>query len=388
MNFSTSLRKNLLVCAGLALVLSTFASASNAERVRDFAHVEGVRQNQLVGYGLVVGLDGTGDQTAQTPFAVQSTIAMLSKLGVTLPAGTQLQLKNLATVIVTTQMPPFAKIGQQIDITVSSLGNAKSLKGGTLIATQLKGLDGNTYAIAQGNVVVGGFSASAAPAAPAAGGAAGAAGGASTQSGHMNVGRIPSGASIERSVETVIGTEGHIRLELKTADFGMASNLADAINAVYPNAAEAIDARSIEVAAPKRVHDRVAFIGKLEAIELASSKNSARVTINARTGSVVVNENVTIDECAVAHGSLTVQIGTEVSVSQPSALSGGQTVVTSRSTVDVKSGPGQLVRLPKSSSLMDVVRALNAIGATSQDLVSILQALKSAGSLRAEIDII
>ena len=368
-----ALLKSLLVStlAAIALFATTLVYA---DRIKDMASIQGVRDNQLLGYGLVVGLDGSGDQTTQTPFTVQSTITMLAQMGVTLPPGTSLQLKNVAAVMVTATLPPFAKPGQVIDITASSLGNAKSLRGGTLLMTPLKGADGQVYAMAQGNLLVSGVGASA--------------GGASVQVNHLSVGRIPSGATVERSVPTVLGQGDFIHLELNSNDFTTAARIVDAINKkIAPDTAAALDGRLIEVRAPSG-NQRVAFISQIENMEVDPAQGVAKVTINARTGSVVMNQNVTLDSCAIAHGNLTVVINTDSTVSQPNALSGGKTKQVDKTTVDVISDKGGLVQLPKGVSLSEVVKALNSIGATPQDLLAILQAMKAAGALHAELEVI
>jgi flagellar P-ring protein precursor FlgI len=354
------------------LLLSPFAAS--AERIKDMASIQGVRDNQLIGYGIVVGLDGSGDQTTQTPFTVQSIISMLSQMGVNLPAGTSLQLKNVAAVMVTATLPPFAKPGQNIDVTASSIGNAKSLRGGTLLMTPLKGADGQVYAMAQGNVLVGGVGASS--------------GGASVQVNHLSVGRVPAGATVERAVPTVLGQGDFIHLELKESDFTTASRIVEVINSqVGPDLASAQDGRMIEVRAPAG-NQRVAFIAKIENLEVNPAQGVAKVIINARTGSVVMNQAVTLSACAVAHGNLTVVINTDSSVSQPNARSDGQTVQTDKTSIDVTADKGGLVHLQSGVNLSEVVKALNSMGATPQDLLAILQAMKSAGALRAELEII
>ena len=358
------------------LLSSVFWSAAYAERIKDLASIQGVRDNQLIGYGLVVGLDGSGDQTTQTPFTVQSTISMLAQLGVTLPPGTSLQLKNVAAVMVTATLPPFARAGQTIDITASSIGNAKSLRGGTLLMTPLKGADGQVYAMAQGNMLVGGVGA--------------ASGGAKVQVNHLSVGRIPGGATVERSVPTLLGQGDYINLELNTTDFTTATRLVDAINReLSPNQeiASALDGRMIKVRAPEG-NARVAFLSRIENLQVSPAQGLARVIINARTGSVVMNQAVTLDNCAISHGNLTVIINTDTTVSQPNALSGGETVQAVKSTIDIQSDKGGLVMLKKGVSLNDVVKALKSIGATPQDLLAILQAMKSAGAMRAELEVI
>jgi len=360
---------------GLAFsVLCLLSSGVWSERLKDLATVQGVRHNQLIGYGLVVGLDGSGDQTTQTPFTVQSIVNMLSNLGVTLPPGTSLQLKNVAAVMVTASLPPFARMGQQIDVTVSSMGNAKSLRGGTLVMTPLKGADGNVYAIAQGNVLVGGAGASA--------------GGSSVQINHLSVGRIAGGATVERTVPTPLGEGEFVYLELNTTDFGTAQRVVEAINRSVGDVARADDGRRIRVRAPADADSRVAFLGRLENIELQPVQSAAKVIVNGRTGSVVMNQSVTIDTCAVAHGGLSVTVSAEPVVSQPAPLSGGQTVVTERADIQVAQQGGSLMTLRAGASLAEVVKALNAIGATPLDLIAILQAMKAAGALRAELEII
>ncbi|MDP5240627.1 flagellar basal body P-ring protein FlgI [Uliginosibacterium sp. 31-16] len=350
-------------------------SAAQAERIKDLATIAGVRNNQLVGYGIVVGLDGTGDQTSQAPFTTQSLINMLGNLGVTIPPGTTLQLKNVAAVMVTMQMPPFAQPGQQFDITVSSMANAKSLKGGTLLMTPLKGVDGQIYAIAQGNLIVGG--------------AGGSAGGARTQINQLSAGRIPAGATVERAVPTAVGSADHVLFELATADFGTAQRVADAINiGMGETMAWPLDGRRIQVRAPQVPYERVAFLGRVENLEVTPITAAARVTVNSRTGSVVMNQNVSLLECAIAHGNLTVTVNTETQVSQPNPLAAGQTVVAQAGQVDIKQDQSSLMRFKPGVTLTEVVKALNAVGATPMDLINILQAMKAAGALRAELEVI
>ncbi len=356
------------------LILMLLSFAAHADRIKDVASIQGVRDNQLSGYGLVFGLDGTGDQTTQTPFTVQSIISMLSQMGVNIPQGTSLQLKNVAAVMVTATLPPFSKPGQTIDVTASSIGNAKSLRGGTLLMTPLKGADGQVYAMAQGNVLVSGMGASA--------------GGASVQVNHLNVGRVPAGATVERAVPTVLGQGEYIHLELHSNDFTTASRVVDVINTqIGSGTAVAQDGRMIEVRAPQG-NGLVAFISRIENLEINQAQGMAKVIINARTGSIVMNQAVTLDACAVAHGNLTVVINTDSAVSQPNAFSEGRTVKTDKTTIDVKSDKGGLVELTKGVSLSEVVKALNAIGATPQDLLAILQAMKSSGALHAELEVI
>ncbi|BBN90382.1 flagellar basal body P-ring protein FlgI [Azospira sp. I09] len=375
LNLGNTWRGGAIVAASLLLFLPLPAQA---ERIKDLANVQGVRNNQLVGYGLVVGLDGSGDQTTQTPFTVQSIINMLSQLGVTLPPGQSLQLRNVAAVMVTSNLPAFAKPGQQIDVTVSSMGNAKSLRGGTLVMTPLKGADGNVYAMAQGNVVVGGAGASA--------------GGSSAQINHLSAGRIAGGATVEREVPTAVGQGPYVHYELNTTDFGTAQRMVEVINREmgreYGPVAQALDGRVVQIRAPENPSARVAFLGRLENLDVQPQKLPAKVIVNSRTGSVVMNQSVMVDACAVAHGNLNVTVGNQANVSQPNALSGGQTTVTNQADIQIKQDAGALQNVKASANLADVVKALNALGANPQDLLAILQAMKAAGALRAELEVI
>ena len=346
------------------LAVGLVASApAGAERLKDLASIGGVRQNQLVGYGLVVGLDGSGDQTTQTPFTVQSIINMLGNLGVTLPPGQSLQLKNVAAVMVTASLPPFARPGQQIDVTVSSMGNARSLKGGTLVMTPLKGADGQVYAMAQGSLAVSGVS------------GASPSGGRVTVN-HLSAGRIPGGATVERVVPTAVGEGDSVFVELNDADFGTAQKVVDAINAVAPGSARALDGRQVQVRAPADLSQRVAFLGRLENLDVTPAVQAAKVIINSRTGSVVMNQKVTLEACAVAHGNLSVV----VDAAQPQFGQGAD--------IQVKQDNGSLMSVKAGASLAEVVKALNALGANPMDLLAILQAMKAAGALRAELEVI
>ena len=365
----------LTSCILLSLFASLFSGWLHAERIKDLANVQGVRQNQLIGYGLVVGLDGSGDQTTQTPFTVQSVLNMLQRLGVVLPLGTNLQLKNVAAVVVTTSLPPFAQPGQLLDVTVSSMGNAKSLRGGTLLMTPLKGADNQIYALAQGNIVVGGVGA--------------AANGSKVQVNQLSVGRISAGATVERAVPTPLGDGDFIHLELHSTDFATASRVAEAVNSRFgAETATAMDGRVIRVRSPASAGERVAFLGVVEGVDVTPAQTAARVILNARTGSVVMNQAVTLDSCAVSHGNLSVSISTQPLVSQPAPYSFGQTVVTPTSQIEINKEPGKVLMLQRGASLSEVVKALNAIGATPQDLLAILQAMKAAGSLRAHLEVI
>ncbi len=360
-----------LVCALMMAMLA--CGAASAERIKDVASIRGVRSNQLIGYGLVVGLDGTGDQTTQTPFTVQSIGSMLSQLGINVPTGQNLQLKNVAAVMVTAELAAFSQPGQQMDITVSSLGNAKSLRGGTLLMTPLKGADGQVYAMAQGNVAIAGAGASS--------------GGSKTQVNQLNAGRIPNGATVERAVPNMLAQQGVIELELHDTDFGMARQVEDAVNRRFgPTAATAIDGRTIRVNAGTA--DHVGFVAELQGLAVSASMPAAKVIINARTGSIVMNEAVTLDACAVSHGNLTVTIQSNQQVSQPAPFSNGRTVVTDNAAIDLKQEGNGFIPIEAGTRLADVVRALNTLGATPQDLLAILQAMKSSGALKAEIEII
>ena len=363
------------LCLAMLLVATTTAQAM---RIKEVASIEGVRSNQLTGFGLVVGLDGTGDQTTQMPYTTQGLSNYLQQLGITLTSTTlaQLQMKNVAAVLVTTQLPPFARPGQMLDVNVSSVGNAKSLKGGTLIAAPLKGADGEIYALAQGNIIVAGAGA--------------AAGGSKVQVNHLSAGRIPDGAQVERVVPTALQEGASVNLSLNATDFQTASKVAQAINKQFGDGvAQALDGRTVQVSAPTNPNDRVNFLAQLEELPVQATIPAAKVIINARTGSIVLNQAVSLGACAIAHGNLSISITSTPVVSQPNALStGGQTVVTDKSTVEIKQEPGKLIQLPAAAQLTEVVKALNALGATPQDLLAILQAIKAAGALHAELEVI
>ncbi|HSW07525.1 flagellar basal body P-ring protein FlgI [Aquabacterium sp.] len=365
-----------VVTAALFIASAAVWWPAHAARIKELASVQGVRSNQLTGYGLVVGLDGTGDQSTQAPFTPQSLAAMLQQMGVAVPPGTQMQPKNVAAVLITAELPAFAQPGQRIDINVSSVGNAKSLRGGTLVATPLKGADGQIYAMAQGNVIVGGAGASA--------------GGSKVQINHLAAGRLPEGATVERAVPTPLGQGGVLQLDLNANDFNTARAVAGAINeAKGAGSAQAVDGRVVKVKLPADQNDMVGFIADIENLPVTLAKPAARVVMNARTGSVVMNESVTLAECAVAHGSLSVTISSTPVISQPSPLSPqGQTVVTEKTDIAITQQGGSLIQLPAGAKLSDVVKALNSLGATPQDLLAILQAMKSAGALKAELEVI
>jgi len=359
---------------GLALLalisLGLASSSAEAARIKEVAAVEGVRSNQLTGFGLVVGLDGTGDQSLSV--TNQGMSNYLQQLGLTTNAAS---LKNVAAVLVTAELPAFARPGQAIDVNVSSMGNSKSLKGGMLISTPLKGADGEIYAIAQGNLVIAGAGA--------------AAGGSKVQVNHLSAGRIPNGAQVERVVATPLQEGNSIILGLEASDFQTARRVAQAINNRFGSGvANAMDGRTIRVNAPTEPDARVTFMAELEELPLENSTPSAKVVINARTGSIVMNQAVSLGACAIAHGNLSISITTDFNVSQPNALSQGETVVTPKSDIQIRQEPGMLIALPAAAQLSDVVRALNSLGATPQDLLAILQAIKAAGALNADLEVI
>ncbi|MFN4361327.1 MAG: flagellar basal body P-ring protein FlgI [Hylemonella sp.] len=376
MNTRTFTRTMARLASALLLGLLAIAPAQ-ASRIKEVAAIEGVRSNQLTGFGLVIGLDGTGDQTTQMPYTTQTLSNYLQQMGITLAPelASRLQLKNVAAVLVTAQLPAFARPGQAMDVTVSSLGNAKSLKGGTLIATPLRGADGQVYALAQGSLVIAGAGASA--------------GGSRVQINHLTAGRIPAGAQIERAVPTPLLEGDSIRLSLDASDFQTARRVAGAINTRFGDGvARALDGRTVDVRAPTTPNDRINFLAELEELPLESSVPAAKVVINSRTGSIVLNQAVTLGPCAIAHGNLSISISSTPVISQPGPLSGGQTVVTEQATIEVRQEPGMLIQLPAAPKLADVVRALNTLGATPQDLLAILQAIKAAGALNAELEVI
>jgi flagellar P-ring protein precursor FlgI len=362
--------------ASMALVASLGASSAHAERIKDIATVGGVRGNQLIGYGLVVGLDGTGDQTSQTPFTIQALKNMLAQLGVLVPPNVNPQLRNVAAVTVQATLPPFAKPGQSIDVTVSSIGNAQSLRGGSLLMTPLRGADGEVYALAQGNLVVGGF---------------GIAGddGSRVSVNVPSTGRVPNGATVERMVPTALGSAESLVLNLNTPDFTTAARLTEAINAsLGADTAATIDAISVRVRAPADESQRVSYLSHIENLEVEPAAAAAKVIVNSRTGTVVIGANVHVTPAAVAHGSLVVRITETALVSQPNPLSTGQTVVVGQSDIDVDQGQSRMFVFEPGTSLNSIVEAVNQVGAAPGDLVAILEALREAGALRAELIVI
>ncbi len=357
-------------------MLMLVATQAQAERIRDLTSVQGVRENSLIGYGLVVGLDGTGDQTTQTPFTTQSLNNMLSQMGITVPAGTNMQLKNVAAVMVTAKYPAFARSGQNIDVVVSSMGNAKSLRGGTLLMTTMKGVDNQVYALAQGNILVGGAGA--------------AAGGSSVQVNQLNGGRITGGAVIERELPGTFGQGNIINLQLNDDDFTLAQQITDTINRSRGyGSASALDARTVQIRVPSGNSSQVRLLADIQNLEVNVAVQDAKVIINSRTGSVVMNREVTLDSCAIAQGNLSVTVNRQAQVSQPDTpFGGGQTVVTPQTQIDLRQSGGALQSVRSSANLNNVVRALNTLAATPMELMSILQSMQSAGCLRAKVEII
>jgi len=370
---SFDIRKLGAVMLG-ALLMSPLAA--HGERIKDLATVAGVRGNQLIGFGLVVGLDGTGDQTSQTPFTIQAIKNMLARLGMLVPDNVNPQLRNVAAVTVQATLPPFAKPGQTLDITVSSIGNAQSLRGGTLAMTPLRGADNEIYALAQGNLVVGGF---------------GVEGGDGSRV-SVNVpstGRVPNGATVERMVPSAIGTADSLILNLNSPDFTTAARLMESINAsLGGGTAETIDAISVRVRAPSTDSERVSYLSHIENLEVQPAEAAAKVIVNSRTGTVVIGANVRVTPAAVAHGSLVVRITETTQVSQPNQFGVGDTVVVGQSDIDVDPGDGRMFVFEPGTSLNDIVEAVNQVGAAPGDLVAILEALREAGALRAQLIVI
>ncbi|EOY5737631.1 flagellar basal body P-ring protein FlgI [Enterobacter ludwigii] len=373
----TMKKESILLFLSLLLYGMTLGvpKLAHAERIRDLATVQGVRSNSLMGYGLIVGLDGTGDQTMQAPFTGQSLNNMLSQLGITVPAGTNMQLKNIAAVMVTAELPPFARPGDKLDIVVSSVGNAKSLRGGTLLMTPLKGADNQIYAIAQGNILISGAGAQA--------------GGSRVQVNQLNGGRISGGATVEREVPNDFATQNIVRLQLNESDFSLAQQISDAINQRYSGgAAIPEDARTVRLFAPPDGPSRVRFLANIQDIPLRVNVQDAKVIVNSRTGSVVMNRHVSLDSCAVAHGSLTVEVMQNNVISQPDTpFAGGETVVVPQTDISVRDSGGSLQHVRSSTDLNAVIRALNSLGATPNELMSVLQAMKNAGCLRAKLEV-
>ena len=362
----------------LFYILFSQITVVQAERIKDLASIAGMRDNQLVGYGLIVGLDGTGDNVGQVSYTSQSLKSMLAQLGIVVPSGVTPQPKNVAAVMLHATLPPFIKKGQKIDVTVSSVGNAKSLRGGSLLMSPLKGADGQVYAIAQGNLIVGGL------------GVAGADGSKVTIN-VPSVGRIPKGAIVERTVTSAISSNDKVMLNLFSADFTTVSRMSDAINEAFGyGTATPVDPISIEIKAPPYIkHKVVGFMSMIENLTFKPGDVAARVIINSRTGTVVISAHVRVSPAAVSHGNLVVTIAERSAVSQPTALSsGGTTEVVKSSMINVQQGDNRMFMFEPGTELNDIVRAVNQVGAAPGDLVAILEALKEAGALRAELVVI
>ncbi|GEM76842.1 flagellar basal body P-ring protein FlgI [Vibrio sagamiensis] len=363
------MKKTFLLLISITLLATTVQAA----RIKDVAQVAGVRSNQLVGYGLVSGLPGTGESN---PFTEQSFAAMLQNFGIQMPPGTKPKIKNVAAVMVTAELPAFAKQGQQIDVNVSSIGSAKSLRGGTLLQTFLKGLDGQVYAVAQGNLVVSGFSAEGAD-------------GSKLVGNNPTVGLISSGATVEREIPNPFGRGDFITFNLLDSDFTTAQRMADAVNNFLgPQMASAVDATSVRVRAPRDVSQRVAFLSAIENLEFDPADGAAKIIVNSRTGTIVVGKHVRLKPAAVTHGGMTVAIKEKLNVSQPNSFSGGQTVVVPDSDIEVNEENGKMFKFEPGTTLDDLVRAVNEVGAAPSDLMAILQALKQAGAIEGQLIII
>lgn len=377
----TTIRKTttnpfLALLLTVTLNASVWVTPASADRLKDIANLQGVQANQLVGVGLVTGLDGTGDQTTQAPFTAESFRAYLNQFGIPLPPGENFQLSNVAVVSVQAELPAFTKPGQTIDITVSSLANAESLRGGSLERTFLQGVDGEVYAIAQGNLIVGGLG-------------VGSADGSSVTINVPSVGRIPGGATTVREVLTAFGDGDSVTFNLKRADFTTAQRVSQAINMFLgEGTANAIDAVSIKVSAPLDAQTRVAFVSELENIEVEQGAAVARVIVNSRTGTIVIGEHVRVAPAAVTHGSLTVTISESFEVSQPNAFAEGDTVVTPESDLTVAQERNRMFLFDTGTTLSEIVQAINAVGAAPGDLAAILEALKQSGSLKADLIVI
>ncbi|MFC3679125.1 flagellar basal body P-ring protein FlgI [Bacterioplanoides pacificum] len=358
----------------IAVFLLFFSSLTLAERIKDITSISGVRSNQLIGYGLVVGLDGTGDKA---PFTTQTFRNMMTEFGISLPPGVDPKLRNVAAVTVTAELPPFSKPGQRIDVTVSSLGNAKSLRGGSLIFTPLKGADGNIYAVGQGNLVVGGFGAEGND-------------GSSITVNVPSVGRIPNGATVERAVPSNFARGDSLIFNLDRPDFSTARAMVEKINDLLgPGTAEAIDATSIRVSAPRDTTQRVSYLSVIENLQIETGKERAKIIINSRTGTIVMGQNVMIEPVAVTHGNLVVTITEDFNVEQPNPLAEGETVVVPQTEINIDDGgDNRMFKFAPGVSLDSIVKAVNEVGAAPGDLMAILEAMKQAGALKAELIVI
>ena len=350
---------------------------SEAARIKDLTNIQGVRENQLIGYGIVIGLAGTGDSSTNIFFSIQTIASMLKKLGLTVPESEVdgLKFKNMATVMVTSSLPPFARSGNHIDVLVSSIGDAKSLQGGTLLLTPLKAPNGKVYAVAQGSVSIGGFEAGRA--------------GKGVQKNHLNVGRIAGGALVEKETPFKFANKKSLTLALDQPDFTTSNRIANTINIFFKDhIAFSKDSGSVEITVPNRFQKNVVkFVSSLERLRV-SPDTKAKIIIDERTGTIVIGENVRISTIAVSHGSLTIQIKEDPEVVQPKPLSKGETTVVPRTRVIVEEGEDRLLVVPEGASISNIVTALNAIGVTPRDLIAILQAIKAAGALHADLILI
>ncbi len=371
------IQQNLFKLAGLVIILFSQGSTAYAERIKDLSSVQGMRDNQLIGYGLVVGLDGSGDSVGQVSYTAQSLKNMLTQLGIVIPPGVKPQPKNVAAVMLHATLPPFIKKGQRIDVTASSVGNAKSLRGGTLLMSPLKGADGKVYAVAQGSLLVGGLGVEGSD-------------GSSITINVPSVGRLPKGAIVERTINNSLGHTNKLVLNLFSADFTTASRMSDAINNNFgAGTARALDPMSVEVMAPETDSGKIAFLSMVENITLNPGESAARVIINSRTGTVVISSAVRVSPAAVSHGNLVVTIQENKEVSQPNSFSQkGTTEIVDDSQIEVSTGDNRMFVFDPGVDLNDIVRAVNQVGAAPGDLVAILEALKMAGALRAELVVI
>ncbi|MEB6607419.1 flagellar basal body P-ring protein FlgI [Aeromonas sanarellii] len=357
-----------LLCCLLPLGLA------HASRIKDLASVEGVRSNQLIGYGLVVGLPGTGEKN--NAFTEQTFRTMLNNFGIKVPDNIKPKIKDVAPVAIHADLRPFSKPGQTIDVTVSAIGEAKSLRGGTLLQTFLKGLDGRVYAVAQGSLVVGGLGAEGAD-------------GSKVVINTPTVGRIANGATVEREVPNSFSQGDTITFNLNRPDFTTARRVADVVNdLVGPNTAQALDATSIKVFAPRDPAQRVSYLSTIENLEVDPASESAKIIVNSRTGTIVIGSEVRLRPAAISHGGLTVTIAENQQVSQPNPLAGGQTAVTNNSTINVQQDPGRMFKFDTGATLDDLVRAVNQVGVAPGDLMAILEALQQAGAIQGQLVIL
>lgn len=361
-----------LVILGLTLLMFAYGADAVDVRLKDIASFEGVRDNQLIGYGVVVGLEGTGD-TTQNKFTFQSISNMLDKMGLKLDPD-DFQMRNTAAVAVTATLPPFSRAGSKIDVTVSSMGSAKSIQGGILLITPLKAADNNIYAVAQGALSIGGFNAGQ--------------GGAGIRKNHPTVGRIPNGALVEREVPFAFASQRYFTLVMHQSDFTTTTRAVNSINKAFGSVAGATDSRTIRIVIPpKFTQNKVLMASMLENL-VVSPDNKAKVVVNERTGTIVFGENVKISKVALAHGNITVSIRTDYKVSQPLPFSEGETVVTPTQETEVTEDEARFTIMEDTPKISDVVKTLNSLGATPRDIIAILQAMKSSGALQAELEII